>query len=364
MPKGTKRKFRRYIPIVSVILVFTLVYTGILLYRSQLSLIWDFLAMNQINPTSVAKIIKSDGSVLKQYQGRTNIALFGTAGGSHDGSNLTDSILFLSINYHTNDTLMVSIPRDLWMETLKDKINSAYAYGESKRPGGGLILAKSEVSEVVGVPVHYGWVIDFSGFQSLIDRIGGIDIIVEEGFTDTEFPIPGKENDGCDGDPELKCRYETITFEKGMMHMDGQTALKYVRSRHAEGDQGTDFARGTRQQVVLVAIRDKVMKEKLWSDPMVLKEFAAAFDTIAKTDMGLVEKLSLARFFLSTDLKTIRRIKLDYGNPQKNIKGFLENPPEWKYDGAWILLPRTGNFDEIHAYIECQLTDLQCSIKP
>ena len=68
---------------------------------------------------------------------------------------------------------------------------------------------------------------------------------IPKAFTDSQYPIAGKENDACGGDATFACRYKTVQFQAGSQHMDGKTALMYVRSRHAEGDEGTDFARGT-----------------------------------------------------------------------------------------------------------------------
>src|SRR5690606_11303223 len=112
---------------------------------------------------------------------------------------------------------------------------------------------------VTGEPVHYAMVMDFSGFKEVIDTLGGVEVDVEHSFTDTEYPIAGRENDLCDGDPEYRCRYETIEFKQGRQYMDGETALKFVRSRHAEGDEGNDFARSACQQRVISAIREKVL---------------------------------------------------------------------------------------------------------
>src|SRR5690606_10518850 len=98
---------------------------------------------------------------------------------------------------------------------------------------------KTQVEKIAGVPVHYAVVVDFNAFENVIDLIGGIEVNVLTPFVDSKYPIPGKENDLCGGDPEFTCRYETLVFEKGLTFMDGETALKFARSRNAEGDEGT-----------------------------------------------------------------------------------------------------------------------------
>src|SRR3989344_4978518 len=192
---------------------------------------------------------------LKTYDDQVTILILGIAGMNHQGGTLSDSIIVVNYNLQTNSLLTISLPRDIWSDTLQDKINTAYAYGEAKQKNGGLKIAKAEIEAVVGIPIQYATVIDFAKFKELIDILDGVDINVERSFTDHKFPIPGRENDTCRGDTDLKCRYESITFNKGLTHMDGKTALIYVRSRHADGAEGNDFARNRRQQKILAAIK-------------------------------------------------------------------------------------------------------------
>jgi len=172
------------------------------------------------------------GKPLPQLSGRTNLVLLGTGGEGHEGPDLADTVIFISIKLDTGQATLISIPRDVWVPSMRAKINSAYHYGfEKQATPGGLLLAKSAVSESVGQPVHFVVKIDFSAFVKAIDILGGIDINIDRSFTDDQYPIPGKENDACGGDPQTKCRYETLSFSDGPQHMDGSEALKFVRSR-------------------------------------------------------------------------------------------------------------------------------------
>ena len=197
---------------------------------------------------------------LKIYDHQVTVLILGIPGKNYQGGTLSDSIIVANYNLKTHQLLTISLPRDIWSNTLKDKINTAYAYGETKQKNGGLKLAKAEVEAVIGNPIQYSTVVDFAEFKEMIDFLGGIDVDIERSFTDKQFPIPGRENDQCGGDQEFKCRYETISFQKGITHMDGSTALKYVRSRHATGVEGSDFARNRRQQKVLAAIKNELKK--------------------------------------------------------------------------------------------------------
>lgn len=356
MLQKIKRKIIKYRPFFKpIILVVILLAIIFLSYRFVLPF-YRFAKQEQLTQTFLQSLIFNSESPLKKYQGRTNIAILGIAGGDHDGADLTDTIILLSIDLDRSDIVLASIPRDIWMSTLRDKINSAYHYGEEKKKGGGFALAKAVVEEVIGQPVHYAWMVDFSGFKKLIDLLGGVDIFIENSFTDKFYPIVGRENDFCGGDPQFLCRYETLQFEKGWQHMDADRALKYVRSRQATGAEGTDFARGRRQQQLIAALRNKLFKSTfLWQNPLRLKELFAAFDDATNTDMKLSEQILFLKLFLKVSDEKIRKIVLE---------GLLVNPPLWEYNGEWVLVPRTGSFEEIHKFFSCQLQVVNCSIKP
>jgi len=360
-----KRKINKYIqfllPTIKVGIFFLL-----LIFAFRLILpIYNFLWKNNFSRDFFASLIFDKEPHLKNYQGRTNVILLGIPGGNHDGPDLTDAMMFLSIDFRNKDVVEVSLPRDIWSETLKDKINTAYHYGEEKKKGGGLVLAKAIVEEIVGKPVHYAWLIDFSGFKKLIDLVGGVDIFVENSFTDNFYPIAGREDDFCGGDPTFACRYEQLQFKKGLQHMDGERALKYVRSRQAEGEEGTDFARGRRQQQVISALKNKLLQPSFFiSNLKQIKELVTAFDQATETDMKLSEQILFLKSFAKLPDGKIRKIVLDSGDRKQRREGFLVNPPLWQFNGEWVLIPRTGDFDEIHKFISCNLEDLNCQLKP
>lgn len=364
MPQYFKRKISKIIGLLRPFIKygFILACIGILirlLFSADL-----FLKENNISKQFVKSIIFNTDPPIRKFQNRTNIAILGIMGGNSDGADLTDTIVVLSLDYQKKDAVFISLPRDIWMENLKDKINSAYHYGEIKKNGGGLILAKSEIEEITGQPIHYAVLINLSNFEKIIDLVGGIDLYIDQTFTDNFFPIPGMENDFCSGDPSYSCRYEKLTFIKGWMHMNGITCTKYIRSRQAEGNEGTDFARSKRQQKVILALKDKLLTFSLWKNPAVLKQIVETVNGSIITDMNLSEKITSAKFFLSNDITSFRRVIIDNGDRSKNVRGFLENPPVWKYKGVWVLVPRTGNFDEIHSFITCNLKDPSCPMKP
>ena len=303
-----------------------------------------FMRTTGITPTTLFRLVFDNGADLHPIDGRVNMLLLGIPGGDHEGTDLTDTILVLSFHEKNKTVSMISLPRDIWSDTLKDKVNSAYHYGELKKKGGGLILSKAVVSDMIGLPIQYALVLDFSGFRKVIDLVGGIEVNIPKSFTDTEFPIPGKENDECSGDTEFRCRYEPLHFDAGPLVMNGELALKYVRSRHAEGDEGSDFARGRRQQEVLLALKSKLMSKDIYLNPKELEKLYGAFDEATDMDMNIGELLTIGKMFLQTPKEHTQRISLE---------DKLYTPPSSMY-GRYVLLPEES-FEAIHAFVKSSL---------
>ncbi len=324
------------------------------------------------------------GYPFKQTDGRVNILLLGIGGGNHDGPDLTDSIILASYNLKTNEVSMFSIPRDLWLPSINEKINTAYTIGLSKG-GNGLGYTENAVSSVVGAPVHYAVVLDFSGFSKAVDLVGGVDINVSDSFDDYEYPIDGKENDLCGWkeqqmdinadqakalnvnpgflkvyiDPtgkvatdsaslDFSCRYEHIHFDKGWTHMDGTTALKFVRSRHAIGVEGSDFARSRRQQLVIEAFKQKAFSVQTLANPAKVAGLVGTFGDSLRTDIPASNYLDF--YSLAKKSKVTNSVVLgDLGNGES----ILYNPPlSSNYGGAWVLVPKNKDYNLIAEFIK------------
>lgn len=281
-----------------------------------------------------------------QIDGRTNILILGKAGEGYTAPDLTDTIIVASISQTKDHKItMLSLPRDIWLPDLAAKLNSVYYWGNQKKEGGGIALAKATVESIVGIPIHYAVIIDFNGFKDVIDAIGGVEINVEKSFTDTRFPIPGKENDTCGGDPEYNCRYETVTFEKGLQMMNGETALKFVRSRHSEDlEEGTDLARAKRQELVFSAIRKKLLSRDVILNPQKAKR---AYDAIRKLITTDIPDPALAVL--------ARKAYEDRNDISSYVLGedYLENPPISPiYNNLYVFIPKGGNWDAVHKYVQ------------
>ena len=312
-----------------------------------------------------------------------NLLLLGIGGGNHDGPLLSDTIIYANIDIKNSKISLISLPRDLWSNDLKGRINSAYAKGEAKKKGGGLILAKTVIGKITGQPIDYVLVIDFSGFIKAVDLMGGLNVQVDRTFDDYQYPIEGKENELC-GHSELEiesyiasnsaesdlpnffpCRYEHLFFEKGEQYMDGETALKFVRSRHAKGEEGTDFARSQRQEKVIRAFMDKAFSLKIIGNPTKVLDLYNTLKESIDTDIeqnNFDDFIKLAQKMQNAKLQSV---VVDYGDQRDERGGLLTHPPiSEKYNYEWTLVPRIGdnNYEEIHEFIRCRLERDECIV--
>ena len=209
---------------------------------------------------------------------RVNVLLLGKASADYPGSQLTDTIILASFNPKTSQTAMLSIPRDLYVKVPDSKqftkLNAVYYYGA--RRGGekeGVKFIGKTIEEITGEHVDYFIMLDFKGFDKLIDEIGGIRVDVHDELTDTSYPGPNYS-------------YQTFHINKGWQELDGETALKYVRTRH---NSGGDFGRAYRQQQVLAAVKNKFFSIGGISLLTKLNSILDIISQNVKTDIGFLE---------------------------------------------------------------------------
>lgn len=227
---------------------------------------------------------------------RVNILLLGVDTSADRAASgeppLSDTIIVLSIDPNTKKIGMMSLPRDMLVSIPgygDAKINAAYSDGSlTKYTGPGLVRATIEND--FHIPINYFAVVDFQGFQKIINTLGGVVI---------DVPAPIKD----DQYPGVNFNYTRIYFHSGLQHMDGATALNYVRTRHDDND----FARGLRQQQLLEALRAQATAFNLISKaPSLIDELG---NTI-KTDMPPSDALRLAKLLSETNTSDIKSYSL------------------------------------------------------
>ncbi|MDD3678993.1 MAG: LCP family protein [Patescibacteria group bacterium] len=226
----------------------------------------------------------SQGKLLKgEIDGRVNVLLLGTGDEGHAGYTLSDTIIVASYDTKSKAVSMISIPRDFYVQIPGGnytKINAAHAYGEQRESGGGPELAIKTVESVIDLPIHYYARVDFTGLRDIVDALDGVTVEVERDFCDYQYT--------------RSAYYKPVCFKAGSQTMDGETALKYARSRKASGVEGSDFARAKRQQNILVAIKKKVLTTETAFNISKVNKIITALGKHLKTNLGINE---LARVF-------------------------------------------------------------------
>jgi len=289
--------------------------------------------------------------------GHTNFLLLGIGGGDHDGGDLTDSIIIASLDEYSNLVPMLSIPRDLYVEyneagTYGDRINRYYELSkldyedsvEDEEEAQKLALEDTaeKVSEILGIEIHYYALIDFVGFVEVVDAIGGIDVYLESSFYDNAYPVEGTDY------------FQTFSLSSGDNHLDGETALKYARSRHTT----SDFDRAIRQQEILNAIKDKTFSLGVLGSPGKLKDLYEAISDNFVTNLNFTEIAHLGK--LADDFSGDSMLSQVFTDTPWETAGFLYAPPREMFNGAAVFLPSSGHYSEIQDFANLFLyhTDL------
>ncbi len=375
--RRVKKVFKRLVPLILIISILTMAAFFLTTLSGSSSIVkFNFL-----------------GNPLKSSGDRVNVLFLGIPGGAYAGSNLTDTIMVASYNLDTNNVHLISIPRDLWLPSLKSKTNAVYGVGLSQ--GNGLGLSKTVIGNIVGLPIHYAVRIDFRGFTQAVDAIDGIDLLIDKSFDDYNYPIDGRENDLCGYEekeidfseeeakklnieagkrkvfvaPEGKiatdsaaedagakyftCRYEHLSFKQGLQHMDGELALKFVRSRHGNNGEASDFARSLRQEKVLQAVRSKVLSLDTLFNFNKISELIDTLDKSIDTDISAKDAFEFYKLSKKLD-KTYNfvlddSLKADLPNGRSSL---LYHPRASDYGGAYVLVSQDDDFSIVSGYVK------------
>ncbi|MDQ3008191.1 MAG: LCP family protein [bacterium] len=233
-------------------------------------------------------------TTIEQSDNRVNILLLGTdyLDTRGDEAILTDTIMILSFNTHTGELHALSIPRDLKMGTTTEKINFQYQAGRDQELPRPELYAESKISDVLKVPIHHTLVISLQQVSELVDLIGGVEVNVAEGFIDYSFPRPDVDV-RVERDPAKL--YQTVEFAAGKQTLNGERALQYIRSRHADGIQGTDNQRTVRQQAVISALLNNVQQRVRSGDIAMIARLYGYYDENFESYLPVSEIIALGK---------------------------------------------------------------------
>jgi len=282
-------------------------------------------------------LIGLPASILAPHEDQT-ILILGKAGAGWTAGDLTDTILLAQLNYDEQRAVLISIPRDLLVALPNgrtSKINALWTIGRKEGPDDireQSSLIREAVENVTGIAVDDILVVDVISVAQAIDTLGGIALNVTEHIDDPAFPTPGGG-------------IERFAIEPGFHVLDGQTAVKYARTRHTkEGD----FGRVRRQQQVLETLSLKLRNIPLHSDH---RELIALGTTLMKgieTTLGPASLPALATFLRNLPSAHLVTVSLEH----------IDNERLLVSNGSSALVPRAGVFEytEIHETIDRLLT--------
>ncbi|PJA47391.1 hypothetical protein CO172_01670 [Candidatus Uhrbacteria bacterium CG_4_9_14_3_um_filter_36_7] len=278
-------------------------------------------------------ILPHPGEIQGEKDDRINILLLGVGGSGHDGPELSDTIIFMSVKPSEKKMGLLSIPRDLTVPIPNygwRKINHVNAFAEAENSGSGPLATQGILEDLFKQPIHYYVKIDFSGFAQLIDDIGGVDIYVDPPFVDTQYPTSNH-------------LYQTIIFQKGWQHMDGNQALMYVRSRHGNNGQGSDFSRSRRQQQVLLAMKEKIVNVSTLLHPLRMNRLLETLGDHLSTNITTWELIRFAKLMdVGQDLTFYHKVlDVSEGSPLYATS----------MNGAYVILPKENDWTQIQQLV-------------
>jgi LCP family protein required for cell wall assembly len=300
--------------------------------------------------TAAALKVNVNPNLLKgEGDGRVNVLMLGRGGGTHDGPDLTDTMLLASIDPINDTATLLSIPRDLWVDIPSKgamKINSAWETGEfaylgSEASGStnpkaiqaGFNQVDQTVQSVLGVSIDYNVLVNFQAFQQAVNTVGGVTINVPAALVDPTMAWQNNNN--------------PVLANAGIQSFTGSEALNYVRSRETT----SDFARAQRQRAVILALENKVETLGILSNPFKISSLFNTFGNNVATDLSLsnaTRMFSIVKNIASDKVSSI---------------GLADAPNNYvttgNLDGQSIDLPSAGlfNYSAIQTFVREQLKD-------
>ena len=380
--KSKKLLKKKIILIILVLLVVFLLGGCLVAYKTSyiLNKISESENSTLSNLFGVLPMIGKGQEIEQDDQGRTNILLLGMRGENMPGGGLLADTIILAtlksdqIEGGIDDKVgLISIPRDLYVQIPRtsqhSKINSVYYYGEERQNTTGIEEMKEIVSTVTGLDVHYAAVINFKGFEELIDVVGGIEVELKKPFKE---PVQFHEMKVCDGDVGGSFTVDTGEFEHkkdergkivasyplcynpneecggifylpaGKQVLDGRTVLCYVRSRVTS----SDFDRAKRQQLVLKKLKDRLISLDTFTDFSKMNNILNAIGDNTKTDMSSIELRKFFEKYVEMQNAAIYQRVLESSD-----EGLLTAPTNYPKEVGSILIPTAGqdNYADIQS---------------
>lgn len=342
-PKSWKRRIKRAFLVLGIFVLLTGLFFGFKFYKDIAKL------TGNKNPFAILGVFHP--VPLKNQNGRVNILLAANSADDpgHDGANLTDSIMVLSVDTNNNTALILSVPRDLWVNIPGygySKINAAY-------PNGGMNKLQGIIQDKLGLTIDYQALVNYGAFKDLVDAVGGISI-------DIQSPDPrGIYDPNIDYTTKTCC--SLAKYPNGWVTLNGKQALNLARARADPSPYGIpygftdgDFDRTMHQRQMLLAIKDKASQSDVIANPFKVSALVDAVGNNIKTNLQLDEIETMYTYMKKVNDKDIASYNIN------TLKGgnttMLSNYTS--PDGQSALIPAAGidDFSDIQTQIQRILT--------
>lgn len=336
---------------IKIITIFTVSILGIFLLLSIILPGHSYIIKNSVfaAPISAAKLIAASISGLTDKNGNSddspqNILILGIPGKPNNAPYLTDTIIVAQINRNTDNTSIntVSIPRDLLVENngFWQRINALYVNGKSQSHNKGIENIKLKVEEITGIPITNCVMIDIMAVKELVNQVNGINISVPKDIHDPRFPGPGNS-------------YETFEIKKGWRYLDGDTALRYARTRN---DFEGDFGRIKRQLQIIRALKEKIFSLNPVFNIAKFFKILKTLNNHVETDLSYLKIAGLWNLSKNIDINNSHHVILDTGPEKSILRGTTMMMGEQE---ASVLIPveGIGEYAGIQNYIKTLLNE-------
>jgi anionic cell wall polymer biosynthesis LytR-Cps2A-Psr (LCP) family protein len=260
----------------------------------------------------------------------------------------TDTIIFAHLSETTFHTQLFSLPRDLWFYPDSVKINQIYP--DSLKSTDSFNYLRSRFQVLLGQPVDKIVVITTADLKNLVTLVGGVDLYLDSGFTDTEYPNPDYIANPTPSIP----LYKTVTFPSGWNHLTAENITEFVRSRKSADSAalgGTDLGRIKRQQLLLENLFQKIISQKY--NLRILYQLFTYFKTSIKNDFANSDILSLGLKALP-HLNDFRLEKIDLPTGEDPKIDLIFHPQKF-INRQWVFITATADFKSLHDFINKSL---------
>ena len=281
-----------------------------------------------------------------------NILFLGVPGDGFRGALLTDSIFLAHLNFNQKKILVISFPRDLWVQvphsSQNEKINALYSLSNKNTTSfikaTSYSLIQEKIEAITGLKINYVIVFDLQGFGKVIDALGGINIFLEKEMIDPKLSNPHDTS-------------EIFDLSPGWHYLDGATAIKFVRTRYAPSG---DFYRMDNQHIIIAALREKINQlSNVWNLMTWLKIWQSISNHyIANLDFNTLWELF--NLFKNAKSNQIQYLSLTNRPPDNLlVTSAVEGINNNATTSVYILLPKEGfeHYQQIQEYIQNSIND-------